>query len=465
MTINSIQRKLKKYAFWGGGLLLLASCQTIKYTYQKHDGIAKGIYRDMENQTDTSNIASLSWTQMFTDPILQDDIRKALQNNFDLNIARTRINQARANFRQSKAALFPTVDANGEVTLSRAGRQSGFDKVYDMSVGASWEVDIWGKLRDTKKAYLNSLLESEAYKRSVRTELIAEVATYYYTLVAYHSEMKILEQTLSTYKEDVRTMKKLMESDRATGADLVESQANEYSASISISELKQSIRETENSLCLLLAEVPGPVKYASLDKQLFPVDLKTGVPVQLLSNRPDVQEAEFQLRYYSDMVHVARAYFYPQLNITGEAGYSKDLISEFFNPSNFFANLVGGLTAPIFENRKNKQRLEVAKAEQKEYLLTFKQTVLSAGVEVSNALYAYAIGKEKMQNRNKEVEALTKATNYTKKLLQFTSSTNYTDVLTAEQSLLSARLDEVGDQLDQLSAVIELYRSLGGGIK
>jgi len=441
---------------------LLMSCKTSSQLEQSKQDFSQGLYRD-QNGTDTTTIASLSWKEFFTDTLLQSYIQEAVDNNFDLKIAAARIDAARSSFRQSKAALFPSLEADADGTWSKQGKSS-FDDTYSLSLNASWEADIWGKLRSTKRAELNALLESEAYKRSVQTQLVADVSTYYYTLLAYHQELDILIATEKSYGEDVTTMKKLKESDVVTGADVVQSEANHYSAKVSISELKQSIRETENALCLLLAREPGEIECGSMDTQQINQELKIGVPAQLLANRPDVKEAEFALRYYSEMTNVARAYFYPSLTITAEAGYSKTELADFFNPSSFFSNLVAGLAAPIFNNRANKQRLETAKAQQEEYFQTYKQTVLTAGVEVSNALYAFQIASEKKENRSLQIGSLEKAVDYTKKLLQYTSSTNYTDVLTSEQSLLNAERNLVTDKLDQLTSMIELYRSLGGGV-
>ncbi|MGV8092938.1 MAG: TolC family protein [Mangrovibacterium sp.] len=456
-----MNRSINEYYILPFCCVLLFSCRSMKDSSQYRQEITQGIYRDAEGQ-DTTNIASLHWKEIFTDPLLQAYIDEAIRNNFDLQIAAARIKQAQANFRQSRAALLPSLDANGAITWSKEGR-SGFDKLYELSLSSGWEIDIWGKLRSSKRASLTALLQSEAYKRSVQTRLVADVASYYFTLLAYHAEMNILKQTIETYREDVRTMKKLKESNSATGADVVQSEANYYSAAVTVSTLKQSIRETENSLCLLLGRTPESLPCSTFEEQEISVDLHIGIPAQLLANRPDVQEAEFAFRYYSELTHVAQTYFYPALTLTAEAGYNHHALSDFFDPSSFFSNIIGGITAPLFSNRQNKQRLEVAKAQEEEYFTAFKQTVMDAGVEVSNALYAYQIASEKTGNRSKQVLFLEKSVEYTKKLLQYTSNTNYTDVLTSEQNLLSARLDQVGDQLDRLTAIIDLYRSLGGG--
>jgi len=445
-------------------VVLLSSCNTIRQVYHRPDGITDGIFRDMEEQDSVNNIATIPWNDFFTDPTLQSLIGEAINHNFDLQVAVARIKQAEANFKQSKAELLPTLELDANAKYRSEGGFDDYSKQYNLSASAGWELDIWGKLRSSKRASLNAVLESGAYKRAVQTQLVADVASYYYTLLAYDAQMKILEQTVQTYIEDVKSMKLLKENNTATGADLVQSEANRYSAEVSIPELKQTIRETENSMSLLLGRAPGSIERTSLDVQEMDKNLNPGIPSQLLANRPDVREAEFALRYYTEMTNVARAYFYPSLSITAEGGLNNTSMSGFFDTSSLFSNIVGGLTGPVFNQRANRQRLEVARAQQEEYLATFKKTVISAGIEVSNALYAYQIASDKIGLRTKQISFLEKSVDYTKQLMKYRSSTNYTDVLTSEQNLLSARLNNVNDQLARLTAIIDLYRSLGGGI-
>lgn len=417
-------------------------------------------------QADTINIASIPWRQMFNDPLLQTLIQQGIDNNLDLKVAIARIKTAAANAKQSKLALFPLVDANASATYQRVPSTSfGFPETFQLYVNASWEADLWGKLSSTKRAALASLLQTDAYKRAVQTQLVADIATNYYILLAYDEQLRITEQTVANRKEDVETMKTLKESDVVTGAAVVQSQANRYSAEIIIPDLKQSIRETENAISILLGKNADTVFRSTLQQQVVTANLATGVPLQLLANRPDVQQAELQFRNAYEMVNVARAYFYPTLTITGAAGLSGTSISQLFNLSTYFANIAGGLLQPIFEKGRNTQRLNVAKAAQEEYFNTFKKTVLVAGQEVSNALYSYQAAKDKEAIRTQQIVFLEKSVDFTKELLKFSSATNYTDVLTSEQSLLSAQLGSINDKLQQLTAVVSLYKSLGGGWK
>jgi NodT family efflux transporter outer membrane factor (OMF) lipoprotein len=447
----------------------LASCRVTK-PYQQPEAVADSkLYRD-STSTDTTTMADLPWTQLFTDPHLQALIREAIQNNLDLKIANARMDAAAANLRQSKQAFLPSVDATASVTQQKIAASQGgnfikANRTYQLSASASWEADIWGKLRSTKRAYMAAFLQSEAYRRAVLTQLIANIASNYYALLAYDEQLKITRQTVENRKADVETMKTLKESDVVTGADVVQSEANRYSAEVTIPDLLQNIRETENTISVYLGRTPGAIERGALGEQSVNVDLKTGLPAQLLANRPDVQQAEYQLRYYYELTNVARTYFYPSLSITATGGLNGTTLDNYFDASHFFGSIVGSLTQPIFQQGQNKQRLRVAQANQEEYFVTYKKTLLTAGQEVTNALFDYNAAVDKAAIRGQQIAYLQKSVDYTKELLKYTSNTNYTDVLTSEQSLLSAQLNSISDKLQQLQAVVTLYRSLGGGWK
>jgi len=450
---------------WWFMLLAILSFGSCKVTenYKRPAGIADNkLFRD-GNASDTTNMANIPWKKMFNDTLLQGLIQDGIKNNPDLTIALTRIRQAQANLRQSKAAFFPTLDINAGFTKGKTAGTGIKSESYELYVSSGWEADIWGKLRSSKKAAVAVLLQSNAYKKAVQTQMISDIATDFYTLQAYDAQLQITLKTVENRKLDVITMKQLKESDVVTGAAVVQSEANRYSVEVTIPDLKQNIRVTENALSIILGREPGSIERDSLNTALAWTDLKTGVPMQLLSNRPDVMGAEYQLRYYYELTNAAKAYFYPSLTITAQAGFANGNLSQLFNPSSLFGNVVAGLIAPVFEHGLNKQRLEIAKAQQEEYLATFKKTILNAGQEVSNALYNYQTATDKMKIRELQISFLQKSVDFTKELLKYTANTNYTDVLTSEQSLLAARLSSVNDKVQQMQAVIALYRSLGGG--
>ena len=453
-------------SFWVACLLatlVVAACKVTK-PYNRAQGIAgNGLYRDT-TITDTSTIADIPWRQFFSDTTLQNLIDEGIKNNFDLGIAVARIHEAQANFKQSQLAFFPSLNANASGGVQKnAGIPS--NQTYQLFLNSSWQVDIWGKLRSAKKAQLAALLESDAYRRDVQTQLVSTIALDYYTLMAYDEQLQITEATVENRKEDVTTTKALKDADVLTGAAVMQSQAGLYSVEVTIPDIHENIRQTENAMCVLLGRNPGHISRDSLDHQVVTTDLRLGLPMHLLANRPDVQQAEFQLRYYTELTNVARTYFYPALTITGEGGLTSNNLAHFFDASAFFGNLIAGLTQPIFNNGLNRQRLEVAKGQEQEFLLTFEKLLLTSGQEVSNALFDYQTASEKIGIRTKELHFLEKSVEYTKELMRADAKANYTDVLTSEQSLLSAQLQSVDDRLEQLQSVVTLYSSLGGGWK
>ncbi len=462
--------------------LLIVSCVTQKY---QSPGLAvRGqLFRDSTSgdttsgaiaSGDTAAIATLPYTSLFPDTILQGLIEEGLRENPDLKVAIQRMNESRENFQQSRAALLPDLSANANVSPSKQsaaaqdippayiGAYPLTTTLYQISLTSTWEADIWGKLKSAKRSALATYLQSDAARRAIQTQLIADIANYYYLLLSYDEQLKITLQTINNRQDDVTTLKALKESGLANGAEVVQSEANRASAELLVPDLKQNIREAENSLCLLLGRTPGEIRRATLAEQTPFPNLQTGMPSELMKNRPDIQEAEFAFRAAFENINVAKTYFYPQLTITAQGGYSNLTIKDFFLNSIFY-NVVAGLTQPIFNKRLNKTRLRVAQAQQKEAFYSYQKTLLNAGMETSNSLYSYQTALEKQTIRQDQIKNLQKAVDFTKELLRYSAATNYTDVLTSEQSLLSAQLNNTGDRLQQLQAVVNLYRALGGG--
>ncbi|TCC96605.1 efflux transporter outer membrane subunit [Pedobacter hiemivivus] len=447
-------------------LLVLASCKISK-VYQRPDLNTTQLYRDHQS-VDTINIASMHWNKLFADPILNGLITEGLQQNIDLKMAYQRIIAARASFQQSKSAFLPDLNGNASIKQSKLAFPQGFGIInsstqYDVGLTSTWEADIWGKLKRAKKAALASLLQSEEVCKAVKTQLIADISNRYFTLLALDQQLLILEQTVNNRKTDVRTMKSLKAANVVTGAAEVQSEASQYAAEVVIPRLKRQIRETENALSLLLAKPSTTVNRASLNDQKLLVDLKVGLPVQLLQNRPDVKQAEYAFMAAFENTNVARKLFYPSVTLTASGGFTSFSLKDWLTPDGLFGNIAAGIAQPIFNKGANKARLITAKAAQQEAALAFQGSLLKAGEEVSNALYAYQTAVEQERIRVKQLAALEKSVDFTKKLLRYSSATNYTDVLTSEQNLLSAQLEGVDDKLQQWQAVIGLYRALGGG--
>jgi NodT family efflux transporter outer membrane factor (OMF) lipoprotein len=423
---------------------------------------------------ETTTMATLPYRSLFSDTVLQGLIAEGLGENPDLRVAMERMTEARENLLQAKAVLLPSLSANLsanpdkqsaaalDIPPAYIGAYQLTTTTYIASLSTSWEADIWGQLRSSRRSYFAAFLESDAARRVIQTQLIADIAGYYYQLLAYDAQLAVTQQTVKNRLDDVSTMKALMENGLATGAAVVQSDANRASAEVLLPDIKLNIQENENALSILLGRVPGEIKRSSLAEQVPFADLQAGVPSQLLQNRPDVQQAEFGFRAAFENVNVARTYFYPQLTITAQGGYSNLTIKDFFINSIFY-NIIGGLTEPIFNQRQNKTRLHIAQAQQREAFWTYEKTLLTAGAEVSNSFLVYQTALDKQRTRTDQIKSLEQAVDFTKELLKYSSATNYTDVLTSEQSLLSAQLNSVDDQLQQLQAVVDLYKALGGG--
>jgi multidrug efflux system outer membrane protein len=459
------------YTLVGISFLSLASCVTKKY--ETPPVLSDNLYRDVVT-TDSSSIADLSWKALFSDAILQDLIEQGLKENLDLKQAIERIKIAEATLNQSRAAFLPTLTGDLSATDAKQSTAAlnfppGINintetQTYRAQLSSSWEADIWGRLGSAKKSAYAALLQTDATKRAVQTQLIANIANTYYNLLALDKQLSITQQTIKIRESDVETMKALKEGAIVNGAAVVQSEANLYAAQVTIPDLNRSIRESENALSVLLAKSSGTIARSSLDQQAPYVDLKTGVSTQLLQNRPDIQAAEFGFRSAFENTNVARASFYPSLTLTATGGLSTLQLKNFFDNSIFY-NLIGGITQPIFNRGINKARLRTTEAQQQIAFYNFQQSLLVGSQEVSNALYNFQTASEKEVTRAKQIASLTKAVDYTKELLRYSSATNYTDVLTSEQSLLNAQLNGINDRLQKLQSIVNLYRALGGGWK
>lgn len=444
--------------------VLMYSCSTSK-EYQRSETATDGIFGTEEK--DTSNLANENWQDLFNDDLLDSLIAEGLKNNFDLQAATQRVAAAEAYFKQSRAALAPSVSAlaghtfvhNSESTSPNASRNYNASQI---ALQSSWEIDFWGKLSSAKKASYANYMATDAAQKAVQTRLVANIASAYYNLLALDSKLAITLETVKNSADLVETLKMLKENGNVTGAAVVQSEAARYAAEVTIPDIKQQINASENTLCLLLGRTPGAIERSKFEEQTSKSMLTTGVPSELLENRPDVMQAEFALISAYELTNSARAYFYPSVTLTANAGFESLNFKDLFDPSSFAANILGGLTQPIFNKRQNKTRLEVAKATQAEMLANFSNTLLNAGSEVNDALSLYDSSVQKMELRQKQLEALEKSVDYTKELLVYGSAT-YTEVLNAQQSLLNAQINDINDRLQQLNAVVALYRALGGG--
>lgn len=435
----------------------------------------KNLYRTDQLPEDSLSLADISWKQLFTDQYLQQYIEEGLQNNIDIRIAIQQIIAAEAYVKQGKDGFLPTITGNASATrsyLSENGQQGailsslGTDHIdqFELSAALSWEADIWGKIRSNKRAFQASYLQSVAAHQAVKTQLIASIASTYYQLIALDEQLKVTRETIKTREKGVETIQALKEAGQENQVAVDQNIAQYNNAKALEVDLEVAIFQAENTLSLLLGKSPQHFDRSSLDNQTIDSGLKLGVPATILRNRPDVMAAEFGLIQTFELTNVAKSNFYPSLTLSATSGLQSLDIDKLFNTSSLFANLVGGIAQPILNGRQIKTQHEVAKAQQEQALLTFKQTLLNAGNEVSNALYSYQAEVKKYEFVNNEVEALRKAEANSDELLK-NGFANYLDLLTARQSVLTAELSVIDNKLQQLLSVVTLYEALGGGWK
>ena len=448
--------------------LLLASCFAAKEYERPQELIDETYYRTDAIEQDSINMAVVSWRELFSDPILQGHIETGLENNIDIRVALQQILAAEANFKQGKAGYFPTLDATAQMTHQELSSNSQFGGLfssldqYELSASLSWEADIWGKIRSNKRAFGAQYLQTVEAHKAVKTQLVAMIASSYYQLLALDEQLRVTEETIETRSSSLETTKALKEAGNVTEVGVKQTEAQLYTAQALRIDLINEIRLLENSFSILLGQQPGAIERDGLRNQEIETSLKTGVPAQLLVNRPDVRASEFALINAFELTNVARSNFYPSLTLSATGGLQALQIDELFDTNSLFATLIGGLTQPIFNRRSIKTQYEVAQAQQEQARLQFKQALLTASREVSDALYTYEAATEKLDVKRKEFEAYNTATEYSEELLD-NGLANYLEVLTARENALNSSLDLINTRLTQLQSVVDLYEALGGG--
>ncbi|MDR1337309.1 MAG: efflux transporter outer membrane subunit [Tannerella sp.] len=451
---------------WGAILFTgFTSCQAVnKYKTPEID--SANLFRDL-NPADTATVANIPWREYFTDPALQSLIEEGLENNYDMRIVTERIKQAEAALGMARAAYFPNLALAGNLTHTRHStgergkEQLGYsNNAYMTGFTAGWELDVWGKLNRQSRAKFADMLNSYAGRNLVRTSLISSIANTYYALLALDRQLNVTREMISLMQESVTVMEALWEAGNITRPAIGQMKAALYAAKVSVPDMESSVRQLENTVCLMAGRKPGGIPRGNIDSQVTPAQLAYGIPLQMLSRRPDVRQAELSFRSAFELTRAARADFYPSITISSASlGYAGAL----FKPENLAASIIGNLTQPLFARKQLVTRLKVAKAEQQAALLAFEKTVLAAGKEVSDILYTYESAVKKNEIRNRQVESLSQAVSDTKELLAGDAVSSYLEVINAQQSLLQARLNQVNDKLQQLQAASDLYRALGGG--
>ena len=461
-------QNMKKIIGFCCATLLLSGCHIYK-SYDRPEEIdATGIYRDPNAAdaalaaTDTANFGNLSWKEVFRDAKLQALIEEGLANNVDMQAAILRVEEAKALLTAARLSYLPSL------ALAPQGSLTGMDeatavKNYTLPAAATWEVDLFGKLLNAHRGQKASYLQSEVYRQAVRSQLIGGIANAYYSLLMLDRQVSVTEQNVALMKETVRTMEAMKEAGMTTEAAVAQSKGAYHQTEASLADLKRQVRETENSISVLLAKAPQSIDRSTIENQDMPTNFTVGVPLQILENRPDVKAAELSLAAAYYQTNQARAAFYPGVTITATAGWTNGsngtVIS---NPAVFLWQAIGSLAQPIFQRGKLIANLKVTKREEEIAKMNYRQKILEAGKEVSDALFLYDTADKKLAEHRAQVIQMQRAVEMNNDLFQAGKAT-YLEIITAQQSLLSAQLNEVADTFQRMQAVINLYSALGGG--
>lgn len=446
---------------------LMSSCG-IYNKYERPEVNTTGIVRDVVSATDTlavsdtTSFGNLPWRSVFTDPQLQTLIQQGLEHNTDLLNAALNVKMVEAQLTAAKLAFVPSFTFSPQGTISSwDGNKS--TKTYSLPVQASWSLDLFGNLLNQKRSAQMALLATKDYQLVVKTNLISNIANMYYTLLMLDEQLIIVNDMAELTKEtwDMMKIQKDLGTVRETGVQSAES--NYYSVLAQAEDLKRQIRETENSLSLLLGQPAQTIARGKLVDQSLPTKFSTGIALQMLSNRPDVHYAEMSLAQCFYDVQTARSRFYPSITISGSGAFTNSAGGGIVNPGKWLLSAVGSLVQPIFMNGQLVAGLKVAKAEEEQAYNTWQNAILSAGSEVSNALVLYNSSDAKSKLEAKQVESLEKNVKYTQELFHQAKGTTYLEIITAQQSLLNAQLAKVQDDFYKMQAVVNLYYALGGG--
>lgn len=463
---------MKRYNFLIIGLaaVTLTGCKSLYGKYERPAVNTSGLIRDAVNDndtlavTDTTSFANIPWRSVFTDPQLQTLIEKTLANNPDLLNAALNIDMAEAQLKVAKLAFLPGITFTPQGTISTWDGQKA-NKTYSLPVNASWDANLFGSLTAAKRSTQVSMLQMKDYQVAVQTKLIANVANMYYTLLMLDKQLQIVTDMEKLTKDTWGIMKVQLQTVRGVRSTAVQSAESNYlSVQTQKEDIKRQIRETENSLSLVMGEQAHAISRSTLDAQSLPTTFSTGVGVQLLSNRADVHANEMALANCFYNIEVARSRFYPSLTISASGAYTNSGGMGITNPGKILLSAVGSLTQPIFMKGQLRAGLRVAEDQYKQALNTWQSSVLSAGSEVSNALVLYNASDAKSKLEQKRIAVLKKNVEDTRNLMASAGAT-YLEVITAQSNLLNAQINQVQDDFSKMQAVVNLYYALGGGAK
>ena len=456
---------MKKILLYTIVIVMASSCSIYRKYQRPEDLPVDSLYRTEAAEAaieDTTSLGYIPWDEMFTDPHLQYLIRTGLEHNVDLQSAILRVEEAKAQLSAAKWAYAPSLNLTPQGGLSSidGGKASW---TYNAGGAVSWDIDLFGSLLNSKRGAQATLLQQQAYQQAVRSQIIGTIANTYYALLMLDGKVAISAENVKIWKEQVRTMEAMLRVGQTNESAVTQARANLYALEASYADLVRQQRETENSICSLLGQPYFPVERGTLEEQSVPEEITVSVPLQLLSNRPDVIQAEmaYASSYYN--TNMARAAFYPSINLSGSAGWTNSLGQAISNPAGWLLSALGQLTMPVFNHGQLRANLKVTKAEEEIARLNYRQALLNAGEQVNNALFAIQTNKTMLEKHQAQCKDLKRTLTSTEYLFRNSSGTTYLELLTAQQSLLSAQLNTISDQYQVLQSVVTLYQALGGG--
>lgn len=464
---------IKGTAFSVLTLAVLSSCMVRKEYERPQNAVDEKLYRTDMLPKDSMSIGNVSWKEIFTDPVLQKHIDRALENNLDVRIAVQNIISAEAYLKQAKAAYEPTVSVGPNYTFQTQSINTQFGQIigerryvnqFDITASIGWEADIWGKLKSQQKAQLATYLGILAAHKAVKSDLVASIASAYFQLLTFDDQKKIIQKTIKLREDNLETTKALKDAGVLTEVAVQQSQALVYNAKSLLIDIDTQISLLENTVSLLMGIPSQKIERTTLESQKIPNTLAVGFPVNLLSNRPDVMRAEFNLMNAFELTNVARAQFYPTLRLTGSGGVQSVDIDHLFSVNSLFANVVTGLAQPVLNRRQIKTNYEVSLANKETAYLNFRKTILNAGKEVSDAIKVFSVQDSFIDLKKKELQSYQKSVDFSQELVNY-GMANYLEVLNASVNSLNAELNISNAEYNKMRAAVKLYQALGGGWK
>ena len=444
------------------GLTGLTGCKTYS-NYQRQTISTDSLLRSEYTLADTSNLQG--WRTMFSDSLLVPLIEEGLAHNSDFNIAKLHVDAAKAALRNAKGELFPSLGlgAEGETARFKNSKMDEAETESKFSLGGEvkWEIDIFGKLQNAKKAAAASVEEKQAYVQAVQVELISTIATSYYQLEMYDAQIADTRSIIESWDESIRAQKALMAVGEATSDEVAQAEAERLQAEATLEELKMQMLQAENALCTLLGRSSGHVERGDFATSCQLLKPFRSVNIRALADRPDIRQAEAELKRAFYATNEARAALYPSLNLSGIIGWTNDA-EEVVSPAGLLTRALGSLTQPVFANGKLRAAVKQAKAEQEEAKISFRQAILEAGQEVNDILASQQYAQRAIQLNTQQVEKLTEVLATTELRMRHDSEVNYLQVLLARQSLLEARLELLNNRYALVESQILLYKALGG---